>query len=30
MVARDGMRCDFPVALMERPATAGFLAANEL
>jgi carotenoid phi-ring synthase / carotenoid chi-ring synthase len=30
MLARDGIRFDFPVALMERAATASFLAANEL
>jgi carotenoid phi-ring synthase / carotenoid chi-ring synthase len=30
MLAGDGIRCDFPVALMERAATTGFLAANEL
>jgi isorenieratene synthase len=30
MLGRDGIRCDFPVALMVRAATAGFLAANEL
>jgi len=30
MLARDGIRCDFPVALMERAATAGFLAAKDL
>jgi isorenieratene synthase len=27
-LAGDGIRCDFPVALMERAATTGFLAAN--
>jgi carotenoid phi-ring synthase / carotenoid chi-ring synthase len=30
VVAGDGIRCDFPVALMERAATTGFLAANHL
>ena len=30
MLAGDGIRCDFPVALMERAATTGFLAANQL
>jgi isorenieratene synthase len=30
VLAGDGIRCDFPVALMERAATTGFLAANEL
>ena len=30
MLAGDGMRCDYPVALMERAATTGCLAANEL
>ena len=30
MLAGDGIRCDFPVALMERAATTGFLAANRL
>lgn len=29
-LAGDGIRCDYPVALMERAATTGFLAANEL
>jgi isorenieratene synthase len=29
-LAGDGIRCDFPVALMERAATTGFLAANHL
>jgi isorenieratene synthase len=29
-LAGDGIRCDFPVALMERAATTGFLAANSL
>ncbi len=29
-LAGDGIRCDFPVALMERAATTGMLAANEL
>jgi isorenieratene synthase len=28
VLAGDGIRCDFPVALMERAATTGFLAAN--
>jgi len=28
--AGDGIRCDLPVALMERAATTGFLAANQL
>jgi isorenieratene synthase len=30
MLAGDGIRCDFPVALMERAATTGLLAANGL
>ncbi len=30
MLAGDWVRCDYPVALMERAATTGFLAANEL
>ncbi len=30
VLAGDGIRCDFPVALMERAATTGVLAANEL
>ncbi|QNE73406.1 FAD-dependent oxidoreductase [Streptomyces finlayi] len=30
MVAGDTVRCDLPVALMERAATTGFLAANAL
>jgi len=30
VLAGDGIRCDFPVALMERAATTGFLAANKL
>ena len=30
MLAGDGVRCDFPVALMERAATTGWLAANAL
>jgi isorenieratene synthase len=30
MLAGDGIRCDFPVALMERAATTGFIAANRL
>ncbi|MFF5978942.1 FAD-dependent oxidoreductase [Streptomyces olindensis] len=29
-LAGDGVRCDLPVALMERAATTGFLAANAL
>ncbi|MFE1248275.1 FAD-dependent oxidoreductase [Streptomyces sp. NPDC058735] len=29
-LAGDGIRCDLPVALMERAATTGFLAANTL
>ena len=28
VLAGDGIRCDFPVALMERAATTGFLAAQ--
>lgn len=30
VLAGDGVRCDYPVALMERAATTGVLAANEL
>ncbi|RRD48447.1 FAD-dependent oxidoreductase [Arachnia propionica] len=30
VLAGDWVRCDFPVALMERAATTGFLAANQL
>ncbi len=30
VLAGDGIRCDFPVALMERAATTGILAANQL
>lgn len=30
VLAGDWVRCDYPVALMERAATTGFLAANEL
>jgi isorenieratene synthase len=30
VLAGDGIRCDFPVALMERAATTGFLAANQI
>jgi isorenieratene synthase len=30
VLAGDGIRCDFPVALMERAATTGFQAANAL
>ena len=30
LLAGDGIRCDLPVALMERAATTGWLAANEL
>ena len=30
VLAGDAIRCDFPVALMERAATTGFLAANQL
>jgi carotenoid phi-ring synthase / carotenoid chi-ring synthase len=30
MLAGDWVRCDYPVALMERAATTGFMAANEL
>jgi carotenoid phi-ring synthase / carotenoid chi-ring synthase len=30
VLAGDSIRCDFPVALMERAATTGFLAANQL
>jgi isorenieratene synthase len=29
-LAGDWVRCDYPVALMERAATTGFMAANEL
>jgi carotenoid phi-ring synthase / carotenoid chi-ring synthase len=29
-LAGDGIRCDFPVALMEQAATTGFLAANQI
>jgi isorenieratene synthase len=29
-LAGDGIRCNYPVALMERAATTGFLAANSL
>ncbi|MHC3453527.1 FAD-dependent oxidoreductase, partial [Streptomyces prasinus] len=29
-LAGDAIRCDLPVALMERAATTGFLAANSL
>ncbi|MEK8145879.1 hypothetical protein NKH18_45650 [Streptomyces sp. M10(2022)] len=29
-LAGDAIRCDLPVALMERAATTGFLAANAL
>ena len=29
-LAGDAIRCDYPVALMERAATTGFLAANQL
>ncbi len=29
-LAGDWVRCDYPVALMERAATTGFLAANQL
>ncbi|MFE8960750.1 FAD-dependent oxidoreductase [Streptomyces iakyrus] len=29
-LAGDGLRCDLPVALMERAATTGFLASNAL
>ncbi|AQP45644.1 FAD-dependent oxidoreductase [Tessaracoccus flavus] len=29
-LAGDWVRCDYPVALMERAATTGFIAANEL
>ncbi|MDQ6715918.1 MAG: FAD-dependent oxidoreductase [Actinomycetota bacterium] len=28
-LAGDGLRCDYPVALMERAATTGWLAANQ-
>ena len=30
VLAGDGIRCDYPVALMERAATTGFMAANQL
>jgi len=30
MLAGDGIRVDLPVALMERAATTGWLAANRL
>jgi isorenieratene synthase len=30
VLAGDGVRCDLPVALMERAATTGFMAANRL
>ena len=30
VLAGDGIRCDYPVALMERAATTGFIAANQL
>ena len=30
LLAGDGIRCDYPVALMERAATTGFLAANQI
>jgi isorenieratene synthase len=30
VLAGDWVRCDYPVALMERAATTGFLAANQL
>jgi len=30
VLAGDGIRCDYPVALMERAATTGWLAANAL
>lgn len=30
VLAGDGIRCDYPVALMERAATTGLLAANTL
>ena len=30
VLAGDGIRCDLPVALMERAATTGLLAANQL
>jgi isorenieratene synthase len=30
VLAGDGIRCDFPVALMERAATTGLLGANQL
>jgi len=30
VLAGDGVRCEFPVALMERAATTGFQAADVL
>jgi isorenieratene synthase len=30
VLAGDGIRCDYPVALMERAATTGYVAANRL
>jgi isorenieratene synthase len=30
VLAGDGIRCDYPVALMERAATTGLIAANQL
>lgn len=30
VLAGDGLRCDLPVALMERATTTGFQAANAL
>lgn len=30
VLAGDGVRCDYPVALMERAATTGWIAANQL
>ena len=30
VLAGDGVRCDYPVALMERAATTGLIAANQL
>ena len=30
VLAGDGVRCEHPVALMERAATTGWMAANEL
>lgn len=30
LMAGDGIRCDLPVALMERAATTGWMAANQL